>query len=89
MLAAARVEVERGGICHIASRVIRHNGDVIAYLALVRPAFQRIKGVAYRYVRRPGHAAIGAVGVEQLRIGVIRGVPCVEPHGIDPSVGRN
>jgi hypothetical protein len=89
VLAPARVEVERGGICHIGSGVIRYQRDVIAYLALVGPAFQWIKGVAHRYVRRPRHAAIRAVRVEQLRVGVIRSVPCVEPHRIDPSVRRH
>lgn len=89
MLAPAWIEVECRGVRHIGSGVIRYQRDVIAYLTLVRPAFQRVKGVTYRYVRRPRHAAIGAVGVEQLRIGVIRGVSCVEPDRIDPSVGRN
>ncbi len=88
MLAPARVEVKRGGICHVASGVIRHDGDVIAYLALVRPAFERIKRGAHGHVRRPGHAAISAIGIEQLRVGVIRSVPCVIPHRIDPPVGR-
>jgi hypothetical protein len=64
MLAPARVEVERGGIRHIGSGVIRYERDVIAYLILVGPAFQRIKGVAYRYVRRPANAAVCAVRVE-------------------------
>jgi hypothetical protein len=89
MLAPARVEVERGGIRHIGSGVIRHERDVVAYLILVGPAFQRIKGVAYRYVRRPGHAAISAIRVEQLRIGVIRSVPRVIPHRINASIRRN
>ena len=64
MLAPARVEVVRCGIRHVASCVVRDNGDVIADLVLVWPAFERIKGVAYRYVRRPRHPAIGAVGIE-------------------------
>ena len=64
MLAPARVEVERGGIRHIGSGVIRYERDVVAYLILVGPAFQRIKGVAHRYVRRPANAAVRAVRVE-------------------------
>ena len=64
MLAPARVEVERGGICHIGSGVIRYERDVIAYLVLAGPAFKRIERVAYRYVRRPSNAAIGAVRIK-------------------------
>jgi len=41
MLAPARVEVERGGICHIGSGVIRYERDVVAYLVLLRIAFER------------------------------------------------
>ena len=89
VLAPARVEVERGRIGHVGSGVIRYERDVIAYLILVRPAFQRSKRLAHRDVRRPGHAAISAVRVEQLRVSVVRGVPCVIPHRIDPSIGRN
>jgi hypothetical protein len=89
MLAPARIEVERGRIRHVGSGVIRYERDVIAYLTLVRPAFQRIKGVAYRYVSRPSHAPISAVRVEQLRVSVVRGVSGVIPHRIDPPVGRN
>ena len=64
MLSPARVEVVRGRVCDIASGVIGHNGDVITYLALLWPAFQRIEGIADGYVRRPSHTAIGAVGIE-------------------------
>ena len=89
MLAPARVEVVGGRVGDVASCVIRHNGDVIAYLVLLRPAFQRSKRIACRSVRREGHAAVGAVGVEQLRIGVICGVACVQPHRVDPPVRRD
>ena len=64
MLTPARVEIIRGGVGDIASGVIGHNGNVIAYLLLNRPAFQRVKGIADGYVRRPSHTAIGAVRVE-------------------------
>ena len=64
MLTPARVKVERGRVGDIASRVIRHDGDVIAYLLLNRPAFQRVKGIADGYVRRPSHTAVGAIGIE-------------------------
>jgi len=64
MLAPARVEVVRCGIRHVTSCVVRDNGDVIADLVLVRPAFERIKWDTYRDIRRPGKAAVGAVGIE-------------------------
>ena len=64
MLSAVRVEVKSRRICYVASRVIRNNGDVVADLVLVRVAFERIKQIGYRYVRRPGHAGIRAPGIE-------------------------
>ena len=77
VLVSAWVEIEGSRICHIASGVVRNDGDVIAYLALVRIAFERIKRIAHRDVRRPGYARVGAPGIEQLRIGVIRSIPRV------------
>src|SRR2546427_469070 len=44
VLAPARVEVERSRIRHITTGMIRNDGDVVAYLVLVRPAFERTKG---------------------------------------------
>ena len=64
MLPPAWVEVESSRVRHVAAGGVRHDGDVIAYLALVRPAFERIKGIAYSYVRREGNTAVGAVGIE-------------------------
>ena len=64
MLTAVRVEIKSRRICHVASRVIRNDGDVIAYLALIRITFEGIKRVAHRNVRRPGHAGIRAPGIE-------------------------
>ena len=64
VLPPARVEVESGRIRHIATGAVRHDGDVIAYLALIRPAFERIKRIAHRDIRRPGNAAVGAVRIE-------------------------
>ena len=89
MLATARVKVVRGRVCDIASGVIGHDCNIIAYLVLVRPAFKRSKRIAYLNVRRERHAAIGAVGVKQLRIGVIGGVPGIIPDDVDPSVWGN
>ena len=74
VLTTAWIEVECGRIRHIASCVIRHDCNVITYLVLVRPAFKRIEKVAYLYVSRPGNPSIGAVGIEQLRIDVVRGI---------------
>ena len=50
MLTPARVEVIGGGVGHVASSVIGHDGDIIAYLVLLRPAFQRSEGLTDRYV---------------------------------------
>ena len=77
MLTHARVEIEGGGVGDIASRVIRHDRDVIAYLVLLRPTFERVKGIAHRHVRRPCETAIHAVRIEQLRVDVIRSIPCI------------
>ena len=64
MLSPARIEVESSGVRHVASCVVRDNGDVIADLVLVRPAFERIKRGAHRDIRRPRHPAVGAIGIE-------------------------
>jgi hypothetical protein len=86
VLATAWIEVECGRIRHIASCVVRHNCDVVTYLVLVRPALERVKGLTYLYVSRPGNTAIGAVGIEQLRIGVIWCVTRIQPYSIDSAV---
>ena len=87
MLTPARVEIEGGGVSDISSRVIRHDGEIIAYLVLHRPPFERRKRSAHGDVRRPCDAAIRAERIEQLRIRVIRSIARVQPHRIDPSVG--
>jgi hypothetical protein len=66
VLSPAGVEVERGRIRDVTSSVIRSDGDVIADLVLLRPAFQRIKRGAHCDVRRPGNTAVRAVRIEQL-----------------------
>src|SRR5213594_1525167 len=88
MLPTGRVEVEGSRIRHVTSAIVRDNGDIIANLALVRIAFERIKRVAHRHVSRPCDAAIGAERIEELRIGVISSVPRVVPNGIEPSIRR-
>src|SRR5260370_18153946 len=89
VLAPGRVEVECVGIRHVAAAVVGYNRNVIAYLVLLRPAVERSKGTAHCYVRRPGNSGVGAVRIEQLRIGVVCGIPCVQPHRINPSIGRD
>ena len=64
MLVSLWVEVEGGGVSHITSGIVGYDRDIIAYLVLIRIAFERIKGVAHRNVRRPGNAAIRALGIE-------------------------
>ena len=43
VLTVVRVEVECGRISHIAARLVGNNGDVIAYLVLIRITLRRIK----------------------------------------------
>ena len=89
MLACAGVDIKGGRIRHIASGIVRHNSHVIADLILLRPPLERVKGIAYGYVRRPRSPAIGAIGVEQLRINVVRSIPAVHPYGINTAVRRH
>ena len=70
-----RVDVESRGICHVPTRCVRHDRDVIADLLVLRISSLRIERIARRDVSRPCNTTIGAVGVEQLHIGVIRSVP--------------
>jgi len=81
-----RIDVKGGGICHIPASSIRHDGDVIAYLLIVRIASLRIKRIAHRDVRRPAHATIGAVGIKQLHINIVRSVARIQPHDIDAPI---
>jgi len=64
MLVSVLVEVKRGRVRYVTSGFIGDDGDVVAYLVLVRIAFGRIKRVAHRNVRRPGNAGIGAEGIK-------------------------
>ena len=81
--------IEGGGIRDIAAGIVRNDCHVIAQLVLVRITEKRIERRADRDVGRPGVACVQAVGIEELRIGVVRGVPRVEPNGIDPSIRRD
>src|SRR5207302_9657115 len=64
VLVPGRVEVKSGRIRDIAPSTVRNNCDVIADLALVRVAFERIERIAHLDVRRPGNAAVGTPGIE-------------------------
>ena len=87
MLSPARVEIKGSRIGNIPSRGIRYDGDIIAYLVLLRPAFERRESGAHGDIRRPCDAAIRAERIEQLRIHVIRSVSRVQPHRINPPIG--
>src|SRR5256885_14126974 len=50
--------VKRGSVGNVASRVVRNNGDVIAYLVLVWITDERIERIAHGDVRRPRNAAV-------------------------------
>ena len=82
------VEVERSGVSHVAASFIRNDRNIIAYLVLIRIAFERIKRIAHRNVRRPGHASVGAEGIEQLGVCVVGSIARVVPDSIESSIGR-
>ena len=64
MLVSLWVEVEGGGVSHVAARFIGNDSDIIAYLALIGIALEWVKWIAHRHVRRPCHAGIGAKGIK-------------------------
>ena len=43
VLTVVRVEVEGGRISHVATGFIGDNGDIVAYLVLIRITLRRIK----------------------------------------------
>ena len=83
-----RVEVESSRIRNVTAGIIGNNRNVIAYLVLIRIALERIKRIAHRNIRRPGHAGIGTKGIEKLRVRVVGSVSRVMPHSIEPSIRR-
>jgi hypothetical protein len=88
-LLPARVEIKSGRIRHIAAGIVRHNGYVIAYLVLVWIALQGIKRVAYCDIRRPRYPGVRAIGVEQLRVGIVGNrVARVVPHSVQTPIRR-
>ena len=64
MLVPVRIEVKRSRIRHVASGIVGYDSDIIAYLALIGIALERIKRIADRDVRRPCNAAIRTPGIE-------------------------
>src|SRR5205823_9384025 len=88
VLAPVRIKVKSRGVCYVTAGFIGNHCDIIAYLALVRIAFERIKRIAHRNVRRPGDASVSAKRIEQLRVRVIGSIARVVPDRIQPSVGR-
>jgi len=89
VLAPARVEIKSSGIRHVAAGIVRHNGYVIAYLVLVRIAFQGIKRVTYCHIRRPRYPGVRAPGVKQLRVGIVGNrVARVVPHSVQTPIRR-
>ena len=66
VLTVVRVEVECGRVSHVTPGFVRYNRNIIAYLALVRIAFERIERIAHSNINRPGDAGIGAIGIKHL-----------------------
>lgn len=54
------VDVESRRIRYVASGIVRHNGDVIAYLLIIGKASLRIERIACRNIGRPRRATVGA-----------------------------
>jgi len=62
--ASIGVDVKRRRICHVPSRVIRNNCDVIADLILLRITGLRVERIAHRDIRRPRDTTISTPGIE-------------------------
>ena len=88
VLIPVRIEVKRSRIRHIAPSIVGDDGDIIAYLILIRIPFERIKWVANRHIGSPSDAGVSAIGIEKLRVRVVRGVSGVMPNRIQASIGR-
>jgi hypothetical protein len=88
VLTSVRIEVERGGVGDVTASLVGNDSDVIADLILVRPAFLRVERIAHRHIWRPSNAGVSAVGVEKLRIEIVR-VSVVIPYRVEPAIGRD
>src|SRR5262249_34374760 len=78
--------IECSCVCDVRASVVRNNCDVITDLVLIRITDKWVKRIAPRDLGRPAAPAINAVGIEELRIGVVCGVSCIEPDDIDSPV---
>ena len=87
VLIPVRIEVKRSRIRHIAPSIVGDDGDIIAYLVLIRIAFERIKWVANRHIESPSDAGVSAIGIEKLRVRVVGSVARVVPDRVEPSIG--
>ena len=82
-------EIEGRAVCDICPGVVGNDRDVIAELVLVRITEERVKRIADCDIGRPGISAVEAVRIEELRVGVVRGVARVQPDGIDSAIRRD
>ena len=64
VLVSLGIEVKGRGVSHVTTGFIGNDGDVVAYLVLVRIAFEWIERVTNSHVGGPGNAGISAIGVE-------------------------
>jgi hypothetical protein len=78
--------IEGGRVRDIPACDVGDDGDIVADFILVRITDARIKRFADGDVGRPAVAAIEAVGIEELRGDVVRGVPGIEPDRIESSI---
>lgn len=78
--------IKRSGVGDITAGVIRYDGYVVAHFVLVRVTNKRIERLTHRDVRRPAVAAVCAVGIKELRVGIIRRVPAIQPNYVDSSI---
>ena len=58
------IDVKGSGIGHVATCVVRHKRDVIAYLLILWKACLGIERIARGNIRRPAYAAINAERIE-------------------------
>jgi hypothetical protein len=56
--------IESRSIRHVASSIVGHDCNVITYFFILRKTGLRVERIAHWDVDSPGHAAIGAKGVE-------------------------
>jgi hypothetical protein len=77
------------GVSDISTSVVGHDRDVIAHFVLVGVTEKRIERLTHGNVWCPSVATVGAVGIEELRIRIVRGISAIEPHDIDPPIRRD